>query len=142
MGASTRLLGVRVRNRTARDVCEYESRVYFQDLAFVEFVLRDDDEARVKDAGFEVVDDDPLNFRAESRKDAADQVVRLRTLPRLAAHRHGDCKTDAVININDKRLNLIAKENRTASAGGQHGFDLNLDNLFLCGHGVMVTGGV
>jgi hypothetical protein len=98
-----------------------------------EFVLGTQHQPRVIGAVLEVVDDDPLDLDAQSSKNVADQVVRQRPFFRRVPQKHRNGGSDAVIDVNDKRLLVIADENSAAVRGRQHALDLDFSDIIFHG---------
>ena len=95
----------------------------------MELVLGSDDEAGVKDAAFDVIDDDALHLGTKSHQDVADQIVGERPLLAHATHEHGDGRADGFINVDDEDLLGVADEHSKTALQRQNGPHLHFDDF-------------
>ena len=115
------------------------SRVEFDDLFVLEFIFGLQDEARVVNAVFEVVDDDALYVDAQREKHIADEVVSLGALLWGASHEHGDSSANALVDIDYEGFFFVSDEDSAASAGWKDGADFYFGNVAAHGFNVRIA---
>ena len=105
--------------------------IELDDFLLLQFVFRANDHARIVGRVFQIVDDDPLDVRAERRHQMAHQIVRQRPFLDRAAHEHRDRAADALVDIDDENFVVVPEENRAAAARRQDRPHLHLDHRFV-----------
>jgi len=107
---------------------------------FAQFVFHTQEDAGKKGAFLDVIDDDVIDGGAEAGQDVADEIVSERTFFFDAVQGHLDGIADGMIDVDYKRLVVVAEEHGAAIGRGHHAFDDYGDNVVFHGRQKWVGG--
>ena len=104
--------------------------IELDDLAGVELVFCADDETREVGFAFQIVDDDPLHFRADGGEEVAHQIVGEWSFLGRLVHEHRDRRAHALVDVNHEDLLLVPDKDCAAVVIGKNGANRHRDDLF------------
>src|SRR6202047_1388784 len=106
-------------------------RIQLDDFFLLQFVFRPDDGARIIRCVLQIVNNDPLDFGAQSRHQMPDEIVGKRTLLGNLAHEHRDRAANGLIDINNEYLVVVSQKHRATATGWQNRAHLHFDHRFI-----------